>query len=234
MPAHRAEVRVDIEILVVIRARQIGIERELEVALPVERGARLGELVVAVARAGNPERHIGRVRRDLVRNAALLHVVLLRESEVLLRRHVAEHRGAVISGRRRADRAGDVVVAGEHVRNKRPEHVERRAVTEPALQLHVVLDLVERHVARAFDHHLHAVLPSALGEFAERFELCELRRVRRVGEPARAQAVTDRERHVVAPQDLADVVPERVHRVLLAVRDHPLREQRAAARDDAN
>jgi hypothetical protein len=37
----------------VVRARGIGIERKLEVLLPVERGPRLGQLIVAVARAGS-------------------------------------------------------------------------------------------------------------------------------------------------------------------------------------
>ena len=62
------------------RARSVGIEGELEVLLPVERGAGLGQLVVAVARAGNAQRDVGRVRRDLVGDAALLHVVLLRQA----------------------------------------------------------------------------------------------------------------------------------------------------------
>jgi GAF domain-containing protein len=88
-----------------------------------------------------------------------------------------------------------------------PKHIERRAVAEPALQLHVVLDLVERHVPRAFDHDLHAVAPGALGQLAERLELGELRVVGRVGQTAGAQAVADRERDIVLAHDLADVVP---------------------------
>ena len=47
--AHRAEVGVDVEILVVVGAGGVGVEGELEVLLPVERGARLGQLVVPVA-----------------------------------------------------------------------------------------------------------------------------------------------------------------------------------------
>jgi hypothetical protein len=89
-------------------------------------------------------------------------------------------------------------------------------------------------VAGAFDHDLHALAPRALGEFAEGFELGELRRVGRVGEAAGAQAVADGERHVVLAQDVADVVPARVHDVLLVVDEHPLGQQRAAAADDAD
>ena len=197
--------------------------------LPVERGAGLRQLVVLVARAGNAEGDVGRVGRDLVGDAALLDVVLLGEPEVLLRRDVAEHRSAVVRRGGRADRARDVVVAREDVGHERAEHVERRAVTELPLQLHVVFDLIEGHVAGTFDHDLDALGPGALGQLAERLELGELRAVGRVGEAAGAQAVADRERDVVLAHHVADVVPDLVHQVLAVVVEHPLREQRAAA-----
>jgi hypothetical protein len=57
--AHRAEVGVDIEVLVVQRAGVVGVEGELEVLLPVEGGAGLGEFVVLIARAGNAEGDVG-------------------------------------------------------------------------------------------------------------------------------------------------------------------------------
>jgi hypothetical protein len=50
-----------------------------------------------------------------------------------------------------------------------------------------------RHVARAFDHHLHVVLPGAAGEFAEGLELGELRLVGGVVQTSRAQRVAERE-----------------------------------------
>jgi hypothetical protein len=87
---------------VVARGR-VGVEGELEVLLPVEGGAGLGELVVPVARAGNAERDVGGVGGDLVGDAALLDVVRLGQAEVFLGRHVAEHRGAVIGRGGRAD-----------------------------------------------------------------------------------------------------------------------------------
>ena len=152
---------------------------------------------------------------------------------MLLRRHVAEHRRAGGARHRRADGARDVVVAGRDVGHERAEHVERRLVAELHLLLHVHLDLIERHVARALDHHLHVLLPGALRELAERLELGELRGVARVGEAAGAQAVARADRHVVLRADLEDLVPVRVERVLLLVLDHPLRHDRPAARDDA-
>jgi hypothetical protein len=105
-------------------------------------------------------------------------------------------------------------------------------MAQPPFELHVEFDLIERHVTGTFDHHLAAVAPCALGELAERLELGELGAVGGVGQPAGAQSVADRKRDVVAAQDLADLVPELVHEVLAAVMEHPLREQRSAARDD--
>ena len=54
---------------------------------------------------------------------------------------------------------------------------------------HVLLDHVQRHVARALVHHLHAFGPGALGEFALHFEFGELRFVVGVGNRAGTQAV---------------------------------------------
>ncbi len=133
-----------------------------------------------------------------------------------------------------ADAAGDVVVPREDVGHQRTEHVERGAVAEAPLQLHVVFDLVERHVPGPFDHHLHAVGPRPLGQLADGLQLGQLGLIGRVGQPARAQPVADREGHVVAAHDLADLVPQLVHRVLAPVREHPLGQQRAAAGDDAD
>src|SRR3712207_2935095 len=69
---------------------------------------------------------------------------------------------------------------------------------------------------------------------ARRLELAELRLVGGVGEPAGAQAVAEREADVVRAHDVADVVEDLVHRVLLVVVEHPFREQAPAAADDAD
>ena len=171
---------------------------------------------------------------DLVRHAALLDVVFLRQSEVLFRSHVTQHAGTVVGGGRRSNAAGDVVVTWKDVGHQWPEHIKRSTVTKRPLQLHVVFDLVEGHVSRTFDHDLHALPPGALSEFAERFEFGQLRAVRRVGKPAGTKAVTDGERDIVLAHDVADVFPQSVGRVLFVVRDHPLGEQRSASAHDAD
>ena len=54
-----------------------------------------------------------------------------------------------------------------------------------------------------------------------------------VGDRARPQAVAERERDVVGAHDLAQLAEVRVEEVLLVMREAPLGENRAAARDDA-
>src|SRR5439155_9596049 len=96
--AHGAEVGVDLEVLVVERARGLAVEGELELSRPVERRAGAREVVVPGARTGNPSGNIARVRSDLVGDAAGLDVLRLRQADVLLRGHVAEHGGAGARG----------------------------------------------------------------------------------------------------------------------------------------
>ena len=89
------------------------------------------------------------------------------------------------------------------------------------------------HVAGAFVHHLHALGPGALGEFALHFEFAELRLVVGVGNRAGPQAVADGERDVVGGHDVADVVPVGVEEIFLVMGEAPLGHDAAAARDDA-
>gem|GEM_PF-6745695 len=53
MAAHGAEIGVDFQILIVIGACEIGIERKVEMFLPIQGGAGFGEFIIAVARMGN-------------------------------------------------------------------------------------------------------------------------------------------------------------------------------------
>ena len=128
---------------------------------------------------------------------------------------------------------GDVVVAGGDVGHQRAQGVERRLVAELLFLVHLLLDLVQRDVAGAFDHDLHVVLPGFLGQLAERLEFGELGFVAGVGDAAGAQAVAEGKGDIVLREDLADVVEALVEKILLVVMRHPLRQNRAAAADDA-
>jgi hypothetical protein len=86
-------------------------------------------------------------------------------------------------------------------------------------------------VAGTFDHDLDVVLPGAPGQFAERLQLRELRRIGGVVQTAGPQRVAEGEGYVVALEDLADLVEVSVERILLMVIHHPLREDRAPPRE---
>ena len=114
-----------------------------------------------------------------------------------------------------------------------PERVERSLVAKLHFLLHLHLDLIQRDVARALDHHLHVVLPGDLGQLSERLQLRELRLIAGVRNRAGPQAVAEREAHVVLLEDLADVLEALVEEVLLVVLHHPLGQNGSAPADDS-
>src|SRR5665811_682084 len=101
------------------------------------------------------------------------------------------------------------------------------------LQVHVLLDQMHRHMAGAFDHHLHIVLPGNLSEFAQSFQFSKLRFIVGIVDRTRAQTITKAEAHVVALHDLADILEMGVEEALLVMRQTPLCHDRTAARHDA-
>ena len=125
-----------------------------------------------------------------------------------------------------------MVVAGGDVGDERAEDVERRAVADPLLEPHVHLDLVERDMARAFDHDLDPGLPGALDQLAEGQELLDLGPVGGVEDGAGPESVAQAEGDVVAPGDLEQPVEPGVERVLLFVVEHPGEMEGAAPGDD--
>ena len=77
------------------------------------------------------------------------------------------------------------------------------------------------------------MFPGALRQFALRFQFGELRFVIGVGDRAGPQAVADGKADVVGGHDLADLVPMRVEKTFLMMRQAPFGHDRAAAGDDA-
>ena len=98
---------------------------------------------------------------------------------------------------------------------------------------HVAADHLHRHVSRAFNHHLHVILPGDFGQLAQRVQLGKLCFVVGVADGARAQAVAQRQRDIVSGADFADLAEVFVKEVLLVMGEAPLRHDRTAARDDA-
>ena len=213
--------------------RAFRVEAEVELVLPAELESRLAQGVVAELCAGVALGQVGGVRGDFVRDDAFLYVLFVRQAKVFLGSDIAEHRAAVPADHRRADAAGDVVVAGGDVGRQRAKRVEGSLVAPLELLGHVVVDHVHRNVAGAFVHHLDAKLPGAPGQVALHLELGELRLVVGVGDGAGAEAVADAEAHVVGGADFADVIPMCVEETLGVMREAPLGHDRSAPADDA-
>ena len=191
MTTHGAEIRINIKVLIVIRTSGVWIKAQFKVLLPIQCCASLGEFIVAIARARNTKRYIRCMSGDFVSNTPLFHVILLGKPQVFLGRHVAQHAGSVITSGGGANATGNVVVARKDVRDERPKNIERRAMAQRALQFHVEFNLIERHVPRTLNHHLHAHAPSALSQLADRFQFRQLRAVRGISQSAGSKAIAN-------------------------------------------
>ena len=140
-----------------------GVQRKGELFAPIEVEAGAGEFVVAVTGTFTVAGDVGSVGGDLIGDDALLYIFPIRQAEVLFGSDVAEHGCAIPTDHGRADGGGNVVVAGSDVGDERAEGVERRFVAHLFFFFDLEGNLVERDVARAFDHDLDVVLPSFLG-----------------------------------------------------------------------
>ena len=214
--------------------RTLRVETERKLLIPIEFRTSISHRVIAIACTLESTRDVTGMRGDLVGDAALMDLLTVRETKVLGRRHITKERGSVGRGRGRADRGDDVVVARGDIRRHRTEHVERSLVADFLLTLHVHLNLIERHVTGTLDHDLHAAFAATVDEFAENVEFAELRGVRSVRQAARTESVTERHGDVVLDEDVEDLVPVRVKRILDLVLHHPLGHDRATARNNAH
>ena len=108
-----------------------GSSDEVELVAPAEFEAGLAERIVADLGGRVALGQVGGVGGELVGDDADLHVVAVGQAEMLLGRDVAEHRRAVPADHRRADAAGDVVIARRDIGDERPERVERAPRRRP-------------------------------------------------------------------------------------------------------
>src|SRR5580704_6554530 len=236
-PTHRAELRFLVKIirqcLIMHGPGGFGVQRKLELFVPVEKKTRVAERVVAVARAGTVTRDVCGVRCDFVGNYTLANVVRIRQSQMFFRRDVTKHGSSVPANQGRSNGAGDVVVSRRNVGDQRAQRVKRSSVAQLVFLFYLQLDLIQRNVPGAFDHYLHVVFPGFFREFAENAQFGKLRFVAGVGHTAGTQTVAQGIAHVVLLEDFADSFEILVQEILLFVKTHPLRQQRAAPADDS-
>src|SRR5438270_12156928 len=109
-----------------------------------------GPRVVAVLRAGMAFGQIGGVRGNLVGDDAILHVFLVRQTQVFLGRDVAEDRTPIPTDHRRPDGAGDVVVAGSEGGRQGAARVEWGLGAQLATVVHVCPGPLHGYLAWTF------------------------------------------------------------------------------------
>src|SRR3990172_3072487 len=172
------------------------IERELELLLPIKVAARLAHLLIAHPSLFGILIHITYVSRDLCSLHSLANIVLIRESQMLCRRDIADQVRAVAARLRSTDGRGNMVEARSHVGGDGTQHIVGSAATHPFLELDVSLDLVHGHMTRPFDQHLAAHIPADLREFAVDEQFLYLRTIGRVVDRPRPESVAEREDHV--------------------------------------
>ena len=213
-------------------ARLLRVQTEVELVLPAELETRLGERIVAYLCTRVSLGKIGRMGSNLVGDNAFAHIVLVRQTEMLLGRHVAQHRRAVPANLCRTNGRGDVVIAGGYIHGQRTERIERRLVTIIQFLFHVFLDHLHRHMTGTLDHHLHIMLPGNFRQLTEGLQLGELRGIIGIGNRPRAQPVAQRERHIIGFHDFANILEVRIEKTFFMVRQAPLRHDGAATGND--
>ena len=161
------------------------------------------------------------MRRDLRGENAVAHVLDRRQPQVFGRSHVAQDVRARRGGDRPADGARDVIVPRPDVACQRAEDVEGRAAADSLLEQDVRLHLVDRHVTRSLDHHLHRSLVRPARQLAEGQELLDLRRVGGVAGGPRPDTVAERQRQIVLEGDVEEPIVVLQEGVLLACARHP-------------
>src|SRR6185436_8049815 len=173
--AHRAEVRELSSFLrqrlVVVFARKLRIERKVELVFPSELEAGFRKRVVLKLSARMSLGKVGSVSCDLVSYHSVLHVLLVRQAQVLLGGDVAKHGGSKPADHCCADRACYVIVARRDIGYERTKSIERSFAANFKLPVDVLLDQVHRDVSGAFDHHLAVHIPGGLCQLTERVQL---------------------------------------------------------------
>src|SRR5690606_16738523 len=102
----------------------VWIQAQVELVVPAELEARLGQRVVADGGARVALGQVGGVGGDLVGDDAVLDVLLVGQAQVFLGGHITEHGRAVPADQRRADARGDVVVARRDIGGQGPQRIE--------------------------------------------------------------------------------------------------------------
>ena len=223
--AHRAEFRFleDIlwQCLVMVLFGAIRVEAELELPVPVEAVTRITHLIVDLPGIRTATGNIRCMGCNLIGDDSLPDIGGVGKPKMLFGGDIAEHTGAMPSANRCTDRGRDMVIPRRYIRDQRPQYIERGFVAIFALQFHISLYLIERHMPRAFDHHLDIFFPGSECQFAQNFQFGKLRIVTGIVEASRSETVAQRKGNIIFAADIEDLVIGVIERVLFMVMHHP-------------
>ena len=125
-----------------------------------------------------------------------------------------------------------MVIAGCDIGDDGAQHIEGRAHADGLLKLHIGLNLVQRHMAGAFHHHLHIPGPGPLGQFPQSHQLLNLAHIAAIGQTAGTAGIPQGDGHIILPADLQDFIEILVEGIFLPRHAHPCEHQRAATGDN--
>ena len=164
----------------------------------------------------------------LICNYAHTNILSVRESEVLFRSDIAEHRRAEPSDLCRSDSGSDMVVTGCDIGNERSKSVERCIMALLDLALHILFDFVERHMTRTLYKCLYIIFPSTLNEFAESVEFRKLCFIISIVDRTGTETIAKRNCNVVLCKDFANFIEMLIKEALFIMDKAPFAHDRSA------
>ena len=212
----------------------LGIQGAGKLCVPVQIFPGVRHFVVNVSGSRDMLGDICRVSRNLGRDNSLFYILHVGKGQMLRRGHIAEE-GRTVHGRHgSADGAGNMIVARSDIRHQGAQHIEGRAHAEGFLHFHVGGNLIQRHMAGAFHHHLHVVIPGPFGQLAQPHQLLNLADIGGIRQTAGPAGVSQGNSHIVLLADIQNFVKVFIERILLAGHTHPGKHQASAPADNVH
>ena len=212
--------------------RRLRIQRAGKLFIPVQFTAGVCHAVVDVSGSWNPFGDICRMRGDFGSDDSLLHIIHIRQRQMLRRRHVTQERRSVHGGYRPSDGSGNMVIPRRDIRHQWSQYIKWRSHADALLYLHVGSHLIQRHVARSFHHYLNIMVPCAFGQLAQAHQFFDLAYVRGVRQTSRTACIAQRNGHIVLFTDVQDLIKVFIKRVFLTGHAHPGKYQASAPADN--
>ena len=203
----------------------LGINRTFPLCIPVQHTACVCHLVVNLSCAPHALGNVCRMRRNFRCNDALPDILHIRKCQMLRRCHIAQKCSSILRGDRSSDRGSDMVVPRGNVRYQRSQYIKRCSHADRLLNLHIRCNLIHRHVPRSLYHDLHISCPGALCKLAQPHQFLNLTHIGRIRQTARSAGIAQRDRHIMLPADLKNLIVILVKRILLSGHTHPRKHQ---------